>query len=725
MFRNIALPAFALFAFAAGHRSANGQAVNPHARTMLVESISESRLVSLRGNTRPEATAANDRGKVAGAHRFEHIYVQLKRSPEGEAAVKQFVDQLHNPASANFHRWVTAQQFGERFGLAQQDLDTVTSWLTSQGFVVNHVYPNLVVDISGSVAQVNRAFHTEIHHLSVKGEAHIANISDPLIPAALSPVIAGIASLNNFRPHRMSHPVPSYTLNSNYQVVTPADLQTIYDITPVYQAGLTGKGQTIVVLEDTDVYSTGDWHVFRKTFGLARSYPYGSFIQVHPGPGTTGTAGACDAPGVNADDVEAILDAEWASAAAPDAAIVLAACADTDANFGAFIAMENMLTNGNPTPGLMSLSYAGSETQNGESGNVYVYYLYELAAAEGVSMFAATGDWGAAASDEDLSNATHGIGTSGLASTPFNVAVGGTDFGDHYNHVTSEYWSSTNGRTFGSALSYVPEIPWNDSCAGALLSGYEGYATPYGIDGFCNSSFGNNFIDTAAGSGGPSGCATGTPSLDQVVSGTCQGWPKPDWQLVAGNPSDGVRDTPDVSLFAANGLWGHFYITCYTDVANGGSSCFGPPSTWTGLGGTSVATPIMAGIQALVNQSTGSLWGNPNPVYYQLASVQYGANGNATCDATLGNATDPSCIFHDITQGDMAVNCTGTNNCFVPSGQYGVLSTSNTAYQPAYSATVGWDFATGIGSVDVSNLIANWPSATPSASARLAVSNHQ
>ena len=719
MFRNVALSAVTLFAIAACHRAAYGQAANPHARTMLVDSINENKLVTLRGNTRPEATTANDRGKVRGDHLLEHIYLQLKRSPEGEAEAKRFVDQLHNPASANFHHWLTAQQFGQRFGIAQQDVDTITSWLTSQGFAVNHVYPNLVIDISGSVAQVNRAFHTEIHHLSVNGEAHMANMSDPQIPAALSSVVAGIASLNNFRPRRMSHPVPSYTINSNYQAVAPADLQTIYNINPIYKAGITGEGQTIVVLEDSDVYSTGDWHVFRKVFGLARAYPRGSFVQVHPGPGATGTAGACDAPGINGNDIEAILDAEWASAAAPNAAIVLAACADTDANFGALIAMENMLTNGNPVPGLMSLSYAGAEAQNGQGGNMYVYYLYELAAAEGVSVFAATGDWGAAASDEGLTNAIHGIGASGLASTPFNVAVGGTDFGDLYNQVTSQYWSPGNSRTYESALSYVPEVPWNDSCAGALLSGYEGYATPYGATGFCNSSSGGNFVDTAAGSGGPSGCAIGAPSLDQVVSGTCQGWPKPDWQNVAGNPNDGVRDTPDISLFAANGLWGHYYIMCYSDVPNGGRSCFGAPSTWTGVGGTSVATPIMAGIQALVNQSTGSLWGNPNPVYYQLASSQYGANGNATCDATLGNATDPSCTFHDVTQGDIAVNCTGANNCFSPSGQYGVLSTSNTAYQPAYPATVGWDFATGIGSVDVSNLINNWPSATGSASASL------
>ncbi len=339
-----------------------------------------------------------------------------------------------------------------------------------------------------------------------------------------------------------------------------------------------------------------------------------------------------------------------------------------------------------------------------------MYSLYELAVVEGVSVFAASGDWGAAASDEDAANATHGIGANGLASTPFNVAVGGTDFADTYfgAPIPGPYWNSTNTVVYGSALSYIPEIPWNNSCAGALLSGYAGYATPYGTDGFCNSSLGSNFVTTAAGSGGPSGCAIGAPSIDQVVSGTCQGYEKPSWQNIAGNPNDGVRDTPDVSLFAANGLWGHYYVVCYSDTHRGGSSCLGSPSRWSGFGGTSVSTPIMAGIQALVNQYTGSRWGNPNTVYYALASNQYGANGNSGCDSTLGNAIDSSCIFHDVTLGDMTVNCTGANNCFVPSGQYGVLSTGNNSYQPAYPATVGWDFATGIGTVDVNQLVTNW-----------------
>ncbi|MBV8834294.1 MAG: hypothetical protein JO108_34285 [Acidobacteriaceae bacterium] len=702
---------FAVVLFlSAGPPASYGQ-TSPRARTLVTEAVNESKRVTLWGNTRPEATAAHDRGKVPGGFRMDHMYLQLKRSPESEAALTEFISQLHDPGSSSFHHWITAEQFGEQFGLSQDDLAAVTEWLESFGFTVNHVYPNLVIDFSGTAAQIEAAFQTQIHYLSVNGQQHVANMSDPEVPAALASVLGGIASLNNFRPQRMSHPVPSYTISSIYQAVTPADLATVYDFNPAFDAGLTGKRQTIVVLEDSDVYNVNDWGVFRKTFGLARRFRNGSFRQVHPGPGLTGTAGSCADPGANADDAEATLDAEWASAAAPDAAIVLASCANTNANFGAFIAMENMLTNGGPVPSVFSISYGGAEAQQGEGANLYVYSLCELAVAEGASVFVATGDWGAAGSDENATSAVHGIGINGLASTPFNVAMGGTDFADTYFGipVPGPYWSSRNTPVYGSAQSYIPEIPWNDSCAGALLSGYAGFPAPFGANGFCNSSVGANFITTTAAGGGPSGCATGTPSVSEVVSGTCQGYPKPEWQNVAGNPGDGVRDVPDLSVFAANGLWGHYYVVCYSDIAQGGRSCLGSPSRWSGFGGTSLAAPIMAGIQALINQYTGSNWGNPNPVYYALASSQYGPNGNSACDASQGNSIDPGCIFHDVTLGDMAVNCTGTNNCYLADGQYGVLSTDNNSYQPAYPAAAGWDFATGIGSVDVKNLLISWP----------------
>jgi subtilase family serine protease len=177
--------------------------------------------------------------------------------------------------------------------------------------------------------------------------------------------------------------------------------------------------------------------------------------------------------------------------------------------------------------------------------------------------------------------------------------------------------------------------------------------------------------------------------------------------------NDGVRDTPDVSLMAANGLWGHYYVICYSNPAGGGVPCTGQPVNWPGYGGTSVSSPIFAAIQALVVQHKGTLQGNPNPRYYALAATEYSASGSASCNSSEGAASGSSCIFHDVTLGDNIANCqtdgrTGTFNCFLDGASNGVLSLSNTAYQPAYPTTTGWDFASGIGSVNAWNLVQSY-----------------
>jgi hypothetical protein len=333
-------------------------------------------------------------------------------------------------------------------------------------------------------------------------------------------------------------------------------------------------------------------------------------------------------------------------------------------------------------------------------------------------VYVAAGDSGAAACDQNQTAATHGITVSGLASTPYNVAVGGTDFSDAVAGTTATYWNSGNTTIFASARSYIPEMPWDASCAGIIVATYEGYLTS-GPNSFCNYAGGllaaiTGTATTAAGSGGPSGCATGTPSTAGVVSGSCAGYPKPSWQAIPGNPSDNVRDLPDVSLFSANGVWGHFYVFCYSDIANGGAACTGAPSGWTGAGGTSFASPIMAGVQALINQKTGSSrQGNPNPMLYSLASTQFSGGNGTSCNSSLGNGVGSSCVFYDVTNGDMAVECTTTNNCFDSADGYGVLSTSSGALQPAFGTTTGWDFATGIGSINVANLLNAWPGSAP------------
>jgi subtilase family serine protease len=695
------------------------------------ETVNEATLVALAGNTRPEAIPTNDLGPVDDGFALPHLLLQLKRSPERDAALKQYVDDVHNPQSANFHRWLTPAQFAEHYGVAPEDVSAVTDWLKSRGFTIEGVQASgMSVDFSGNAGQVRNAFHTEIHKLSVKGAEHFANMSDPKIPAALEPAVAGIVSLHNFHPNPLLVPRVNYTFNNangTFHALVPGDIATIYNANPAFAAGYTGKGQSIMVVEDTYLYSTNDWTTFRKTFGLASAYPSGSLSQVSPqgalNCANPGFQGKSTDPGYG-DDPEAAIDVEWASAAAPNAAIILAACTDTATTFGGLIALENVLNGPRENlPSVVSISYGEAEASNGQTANLAYNLAYLQAAVEGVTVFVSSGDEGAASADNG-NVSVDGIAVSGFTSTPFNVSVGGLDFGYTADNVSaSNYWSATNSKNYNSALSYIQEIPWNDSCAGGLIAGFLG-TTPLGL---CNnsavtSSTGtlNFLLNAIGGSGGPSACATGTPSTPNKVSGSCHGYPKPAFQIgVYGNPFDGVRDIPDVALFASNGFWDAYYVTCWSNPdknVGGGFTCAGAPSTWSGFGGTSVSSPIMAGFQTLINQKTNSWWGNANTVYYALANSEYGGNGSgaASCKSTTVNKTANSCVFYDITQGDNDAACTADSkgnltDCYTKGNKYGVLSTANTQDQPAYSAAPGWDFTSGIGSVNVWNLLSKWP----------------
>ena len=684
-------------------------------RPLVTERIDESNLVTLVGNTRPEANVKNDRGPVAASYKLRDMQLVLRRPPETELALDKFLEEVNDHNSPNFHHWLNAREFGEQFGLSLDDIRVVQDWLESHGFKVNAVYDSgTLIDFSGTAGQVKAAFHTEIHNLNVGGTAHIANMSDPRIPAALAPAVVGVASLNNFFPHPLVKPVPDYTSGSTHYLAPP-DFATIYNLNPLFSAGITGKGQTVAVVEDTDLQGSnctaytgiapcpasglaagnGPWNIFRKIFGLARAYPYATMAQIQPQPAGSGPTGPdgyvnCYDPGINSDDTEAILDVEWVSASAPNANVLMITCADTEVDFGAFIGMQNLLNSAGPYPDTISVSYGESEEFDTEAYNVYTSQLYQQAAAEGVSVFAASGDWGAALSDADLSAASEGITVSALSSTPYNVSVGGTDFEDTYNAKfggppLSTYWNSTNTASYGSALSYIPEIPWNDNCGSMLFDLFEGYSQPYGTSGYCNHGGSHSVV---AGSGGPSNCATGAPDPNYpgIYSGTCMGFAKPSWQAgTLGNPSDGVRDVPDVSLFASQfGTFGHAYVYCTT-------SC---PGRLGAAGGTSFASPIMSGIQALVNQYTGQRWGNPNPYYYAIGNAQFNntlfAGSLAACDSSRSGGPASTCVFHDVTQGDIALSCpTGTQNCYNSDGSaWGVLSTGPTTLSYVTTETI-------------------------------------
>jgi len=736
------------------------------ARARITAQIDERVLVTLDGNThRAARDSANDRGAVAADFSMPHMLLQLKRSPEQEAALQKAMDQMQTPGSASYHSWLSEQEFDEQFGVSASDVAKVTAWLAGHGFTIGGITPDgMVVDFSGTASMVREAFHTDIHRLELPGgERHVANMSDPQIPASLASVVVGPTSLSDFKPHAdhvtrrkvtaeesraTTGSGPDYTApngsGSSY-LFTPGDAQTIYNTTPLLAAGTTGKGQTIGLIEDETAYDpegTGtspDWTTFIDTFGLAKyggkqttSFPTGALFCGQPGDYNDGT------------DVEVALDVEYASAIAPGANVVVEACQDGYSTFGGLVAIENLVSASKITVPVLSMSYGFCEAGNGAASNAAFSYAYQHGAARGVSIFVSSGDDGARACDDGNPVSYYGVGTSGYATTPYNVAVGGTDFGDTYDHTRTTYWNATNNADYASAKSYIPEIPWNDSCASELVASFLGYPKTYGPSGFCGSPLAatltpqNTFeyIDTVAGSGGPSNCFSGTSATSGVADGNCVGQPKPSWQKIVGNPNDHVRDIPDVSLFASNGIWGHYIVLCASNPAeaqDGTEPCTGTPDTWSGAGGTSASSPMMAGIQTLINSYTKEMAGNPNYLYYSLANTEYGSAGNAACNSTKGASGTSACIFHDVTRGDINTPCTYYNpqtllafDCFgiandlninAPAGvPVGVDSVTDASYKVTYGTNVGWDFATGIGSVNAWNLAQGFAKAYGSAS---------
>jgi subtilase family serine protease len=731
----VVLCSITAFANANAKDAADASADRPN--PIITTPIDESKLVTLFGNTTAAALQVrNDRGPVADDLTFDHLLLTLKRAPETEARLEKLIDAMHNENSPAFHHWLTAQQLGERFGAAAQDCETIQRWLEAHGFAINRVYRNgIVIDFAGTAAQIRETFHTEIHNLVLpNGEKHIANIRDPQIPAALAPAVEGVASLHDFFPKSRAIQKGKVTYDAatnkwqphfnviyqgeTYHTVSPYDFATIYNLLPLWKRGFTGKGVTIATVEDSNLFHPSDWLAFRNVFGLS-GFKDATFRQIYPN---------CPNPGQNGDEIEAALDVEWASAGAPDADIELSACPNSRTAFGLDLAILNLLDF--EPPDIISDSYGLCETITGQTEIALENREAQIATVLGTTFFIAQGDTGAdeCAPVESTPWSTLGINSGDNTASAYAVDVGGTDFMAQYNSdvngiPVSDYWSATNDPvTKASALSYIPEIPWNDGCTSKLiysdplLSG--GFTQSYGPTGFCNTKFGREFKYAVSGSGGPSTCFTGKPSIPGVVSGTCKGNPKPSWQTgVPGIPNDGLRDQPDLSLFAATGVWGSFLVECMSDPNQFGAPCTAKnDAILEGGGGTSFSSPAMAGIQALINQRFGKQ-GDANYVYYALAAKQITERGMKACNAskTNGKLSAPACVFNDVTLGDMDIPCGQTasgvsHNCYGDGIKIlGELSTSNSKSEPAYPATVGYDLATGLGSVNATSLFDAWP----------------
>jgi subtilase family serine protease len=549
------------------------------------------------------------------------------------------------------------------------------------------------IDFAGPATAIGGAFHTSLHSVSLGGQTHIANITDLAIPAALSPVVRG-ATLSNFFPKpNLVKRSPKYTIpagTGDYFAVGPADFATIYNVAPLY-TGIgsggyvaTGKGVTIAVVEQTDI-SPKDWNLFRRQFKLD-GYA-GSLTLTHPGD--------CGDPGFTGDEDEASLDAEWSGAVAIDASIIEASCPGTETSFGVETTLQSLVELGT-TASTLSISYGGSEQGNGLTFLDGWANLVEEGASEGLSIMISAGDSGAAANEEDF---VDGLGVNGLSTNPYNTTLGGTDFYDAALGKIGTYWKANNSATRESAKSYIPEIPWNNSCASTAIAKYNGFPNIYAA---CNSTAPFPTQDGIGGTGG------------QSIF-----YAKPDWQNIGvpGMPADGVRDQPDVSLFAANGIWAHFYVYCMSNPQTGGGPCdYTNPDDidYVAAGGTSFSAPIFAGVMALVAEFKGFRLGNTAPRLYQLALQQYqDPLLLSRCNSTLGNRISPACVFNDVTVGNNAQPCIkGTLNCHTNADStqgVGVMTASTKApFVPAFTAQPGYSLATGLGTVNVTNLLINY-----------------
>ncbi len=672
------------------------EAANPVRITQVVD---DSVLTTLKGNVHPLAKQQYDKGPVDTSLPAERMQLLLQRSPGQELALRQLLGSLQDPHSPNYRKWLTPEQMGIQFGVSDADIQTVSKWLVSEGFTVNKVNKaHSLIEFSGTVGRIQSAFHTQIHNFEVHGENHLANVSDPQIPAALSPVVAGITSLNNFFPkpqYVKSVPgkydkasnklVPELTLGSAsegyFLFVVPGDAATIYD-TPNsmnvnFKGGTSydGSGVTIGIagVSDIDISTIG---YYRLQFGLPAAIP----VVTIDG----------NDPGINGAEDEAYLDLEVSGGIAPAADQIFYASADTNFEAGLFLAIVRAIDDN--AIGILNVSFLGCEAFQGTTGNQFINGLWEQAAAQGISVTVSSGDSGSAGCDNENTEtqANDGLQVNGLASTPFNIAVGGTDYDVlATNFLTYALPTSSNRTNYSSALGYIPEEPWNNSTdANGQLSANTPYKDPTTGD-----------TNIVAAGGGASSCVL--PQYDShgnltgcgIESGTVTGWPKPSWQT-GGNlniPADGVRDLPDLSLLAANGLYGATWLVCTDDIDSNGNThnCAansGGEFYFDGIGGTSASAPAFAGMLALISESQGGArLGQADFVLYNLANQPslYGS------------------LFHDVTEGNNSVYCLlGSADC------------GSNSFVTGYNSGTAYDQASGLGSVDVTQLIDSWAKAS-------------
>ena len=673
--------------------------------------VDETSLVRLGGNVPSLARAQFDEGAALPATQLAHVRLVLSRPASRQALLDRYAADLQDKSSPRYHQWLTPAQFGTLYGPADSDIAAIVAWLQSHGLTLERVSPGRTnIAFSGTVRQVEEALHTSIHSYNAHGQQFYSNTTDPQIPSALATVISGVASLNSIRPrphhvggglgqfdtevHRLvpvtsdltGGPRPDLTNGSagSYSLLlVPGDAATIYD-TPNstfnanYPSGTnyTGTGVTIGL--------GGDAAIQASTVANYRN----SFERDILPPSITNVDNTTD----TTDADEAYIDTELSGGIAPGATIHFY----TASNLGT--AIEQAINEN--TVDIFSLSFGECELGLTTADNALINDWWLQAATQGIAVTVSSGDSGSAGCDDPGSETTaqSGLMVSGYASTPYNIAVGGTDFNGLLTSFTT-YANTSDGPFYRSAKSYIPESSWNDSPKTSTLLDQNVPRT--------NTKGQDNIV---AGAGGASSCSTNTSSetSSSFTTGKCtSGYAKPLWQRGSGVPSDGARDLPDVSLMSGEGVDQSSWVVCTDDSGPNSkgvtvtANCTPQPDGsfyFLAFGGTSTAAPTFAGILALVQEKTGGRLGQAAKDLYDLY-----------------NGSHAGQIFHDITLGNNAVPCTsGTLGCAKNSAGYYFLTGYNTAS--------GYDLATGLGSVDAAQLINYWGSASGNGSATVTVS---
>ncbi|HEX5230283.1 MAG TPA: protease pro-enzyme activation domain-containing protein [Bryobacteraceae bacterium] len=529
--------------------------------------IDQNKTVVLPGQVPARARAEFDRGAVTGSLAM-HMTIDLKPSPNQKAALDRLLANQRNPSSPDFHKWLTPEQYADRFGASQSDIQKLVAWLHAQGFTVGRVARSRTwIEFQGTAAQAEKAFHTRIDEYLQNGELHYANTTDPSIPAALSDVVRGLRGLNNYRLKPRSRARAFGTRNtssSGQHEMAPDDFATIYDVSALYTAGIDGTGQKLAVVGQTAI-NLSDIQAFRSRFHLPAIQLQQILVPGHLNPG------------VSQDDLpEADLDIEWSGSVARNATVVYVYSDDVtasvqeaiDQDYAPVITMSYGICEG---ADLVDLPTFQAWAQQGN--------------AQGITWLAASGDNGAAdCEDPGALIAQDGLAVDEPGSIPEVTSMGGTQF----HEGNGSYWSGTNTATGAAALSYIPEVVWNETS-----------------------------LDFGLSAGG---------------GGTSLFFAKPVWQAGPGVPNNSFRNVPDLSIASAAEHDGYFVYT-------GGSLQV--------YGGTSVAAPTMAGIVTLLNQYLLSSKaqqqagvGNINPTLYRMAQK----STHAFHDVTAGDNNVPCVI---------------------------------------------------------------------------------